>query len=295
MVAHSPDLLCCHYTLAGVSPASGVASPRPFKSRVRACAEAGYAGIGLHLRDYHALRREGMTDQDLAAILRDGGMRHVELEFLRNWFADGAAGEAARRDELTFYRIAEALGARAVCLGGAMMGDARASWDQLVERFALVCERARDHGVRIAVEPCIGTSLETVDQGLRLIRSAGARNAGLCLDVWHLYRGGLDYQSLRRIDAGLIVGVQLGDAGRSVTGTLLEDCLDHRLLPGDGAADVEAFVAVLLDMGVAAPFGVEVVSIAQRERPLSEAAEISYRCARAVVDAALKRRSAPGG
>jgi sugar phosphate isomerase/epimerase len=283
------DLICSYYTLAGVSPAGGGASPHAFEARVRACAEAGYAGIGLHLRDYRALVRAGATDADLAAILRGYGMRHVELEFLRNWYAEGDAAAVARRDEEAFYRMAEAFGARLIYLGGAMEGEIDGGLDAFTERFAALCARARERGVSVGAEPCVGTNIEDLAQALRVVEGAGAANAGLCLDIWHLYRRGLDYERLRQIDPGLVAGVQLGDAAEEVVGTLMQDCLDNRLLPGEGAAGAERFAAALLDAGVTAPFGVEVVSRAQRERPLVEAAQVTYRTARAVVDAAARR------
>jgi sugar phosphate isomerase/epimerase len=286
-----PELICSYYTLSGISPAGGGPSPLPFEARVRACAEAGYAGIGMHLRDYRALLRNGAADQDLAAILRAYGMRHVEVEFLRNWFADGEAGQVARRDEEAFYHMAEVFGARVMVLGGTMQGEDVIGLDAFTERFAALCARARERGVTVSMEPCVGTNVEDLDQALRVIQGAGAPNAGLCLDIWHLYRRGLDYARLRQIDPALVAGVQLGDAAEEVMGTLLEDCIDNRLLPGEGAAGAEAFVAALLDAGVTAPFSVEVVSKEQRERPLAEAAQLTYRAARAVIDAVEARRA----
>jgi sugar phosphate isomerase/epimerase len=283
------DLICSYYTLAGVSPAGGGPSPLPFEARVRACAEAGYAGLGMHLRDYRALLRGGATDEDLVAILRAHGMRYVELEFLRNWYADGEAGEAARRDEDAFYHMAEVFGARVIYLGGAMEGEVEGGLEAFTERFAALCARARERGLAVGAEPCVGTNIEDLAQALRVVEEAGAANAGLCLDIWHLYRRGLDYERLRRIEPGRVAGVQLGDAAEVVQGTLMQDCLDNRLLPGEGAAGAERFAAALLEAGVTAPFGVEVVSRAQRERPLAEAARVTYRAARAVVDAAARR------
>jgi sugar phosphate isomerase/epimerase len=114
------DLICSYYTVSGVSPAAGGASSRPFEDRVRICAEAGYRGVGIHMRDYVELSRSGMTDEDLRSILRAHGMRHVEVEFLLSWFAEGDALEAARRDEARLYHLAEIFGARVMFLGGDM-------------------------------------------------------------------------------------------------------------------------------------------------------------------------------
>jgi sugar phosphate isomerase/epimerase len=288
------DLICSYYTLAGESPFAGGPCPRPFEDRVRACAEAGYSGLGIHIRDYRAMREAGANQDDLEAIVRDHGMRHVEVEFLLNWFADGTAGAVARRDEHTLFQMAETFGARVMVLGGDMAGGNPLPFDELIERFASLCGRAADRGVTIGVEPCAWTNIGTVDEALRLISGSAARNAGLYLDVWHLYRRDFDYDRLRDIDPSMIVGAQLGDATADVHGSLIEDCLGNRLLPGEGAAGTADFVSVLNDMGVAVPLSVEVISDVQRGRPLDEAAQVSYRAARRVLDqAGTGRRLSP--
>ena len=283
------DLICSYYTVSGVSPAAGGSSPRPFEDRVRACAEAGYSGVGIHVRDYRALRQAGASDADLQAILRAYGMRHVEVEFLLNWFADGAAGEAAREDEDLLHHMAETFGARVMFLGGDMAEGNSMSFDELIERFRPLCARAADRGVTIGVEPCAWTNIGDVDDALRLIDGAGATNVGLFLDVWHLFRRDLDYDRLREIDPALIVGIQLDDAAAEVQGSMIEDCLDNRLLPGEGVAGTAHFVSVLRDMGVSVPLSVEVISDAQRARPLDEAARVSLQAARSVIDQTTNR------
>jgi sugar phosphate isomerase/epimerase len=283
------DLICSYYTTAGVSPVEGGSSSRPFEERVRACAEAGYVGIGIHVRDYRALRAAGATDDDLTAIVRDHGMRHVEVEFLLNWFADGDAGEAARRDEALMYHMVRTFDARVMFLGGDMTPGNPMSFDELIERFTVVAARAAEEGVTLGVEPCAWTNVGDIDDGLRLIRGSGADNVGLFLDVWHVYRRGLPYDVIRDLDPDLVAGVQIGDVGAEIHGTLAEDCLDHRLLPGEGVAQPAEFLVALDDVGVDVPISVEVLSVEQRARPSDEAADVSFRAARAVLEDAARR------
>ena len=280
------DLICSYYTLAGVSPAAGGYSPRPFAERVEACARAGYKGIGLHVRDSRALRDKGHSDAQLRDMLKANGMVHVEVEFLLNWFADGAAGEQSRRDEDTLYHMANTFGARVMFLGGDMAEGNEMPFEDLTRRFSAVAERAASAGVRLGVEPCAWTNVGDLDDALRLVRDCGASNAGLFLDVWHLSRRGLDYERLRSLDPGLIFGVQLDDVAPVVQGTLAEDCLNNRLLPGQGVADTARFVQTLLEIGVTCPFSVEIISDAQRALPVAEAASVSFDTASAVVDEA---------
>lgn len=286
------DLIASYYTTAGVSPAVGGYSPRPFADRVRACARAGYTGIGLHVRDYRALRKRGHSDADLSAILRDNDMVHVEAEFLLNWFADGPAGEQARRDEDTLYHMANTFGARVMFLGGDMAEGNETPFEELTRRFIAVAGRAASAGVRLGVEPCAWTNIGDLDDALRLVRECGMSNVGLFLDVWHLARRGLDFERLLEIDPALIYGVQLGDVAPRMQGTMAEDCLNNRLLPGQGIGDTPGFVRTLFAIGVTCPFSVEIISEAQRALPLDEAARVSHDAARTVIDAAARRAAA---
>ena len=286
------DLIASYYTTAGVSPTAGGFSPRPFADRVEACARAGYKGIGIHVRDYRALRERGHSDADLLAVLRDNGMVHVEVEFLLNWFADGVAGEQARRDEDTLYHMAQTFGARVMFLGGDMAEGNEMPFEELTRRFIAVAERAASAGVRLGVEPCAWTNIGDLDDAMRIVRDSGMGNVGLFLDVWHLARRGLDYERLHEVDPALIFGVQLDDVAPQMQGTMAEDCLNNRLLPGEGIADTARFVRTLLEIGVTCPLSVEIISDAQRALPLAEAAKVSHDAARALVDEAARMAAA---
>jgi sugar phosphate isomerase/epimerase len=238
------------------------------------------------VRDYRALRQGGAADEDLCAILRHHGLRHIEVEFLLNWFADGEAAEQARRDEDLLYHMVETFEARVMYLGGDMTPGNPMPFDQLVERFAKVCGRAAEHGVTLGVEPCAWSNVGTLDEGLALVEGVGASNVGVVLDVWHLYRRGLDFTRLRGLDPAKIAAVQLGDAAEAVQGSLAEDSLDHRLLPGEGAACAAEFVAAVNASGYTGPMSVEVLSQRQRARPADDAARASVEAARSVIDRA---------
>jgi sugar phosphate isomerase/epimerase len=61
--------------------------------------------------------------------------------------------------------------------------------DWLVEALQVCCAAARHHGVRLALEPINRyetTLINTVSQGLELIKSVGADNLGLLLDTFHM-------------------------------------------------------------------------------------------------------------
>jgi len=276
-----PDLIASYWTVAGkvvpLGPPAEEASRIDLRERAAAAAAAGFRGMGLMYSDLkQILTRHDLPD--VRAILADHDIRHLEFEFLTGWLEDGATGAAANAmfDEL--LAAGTALGARHIKIGPDM--NAR-DWPlaHMVERFAALCARAERAGLAVALEIMPWSNLRTIDQGLAVVAGADAPNGGLLLDIWHLARGGVPYSDIRKIPARLIQYVELDDAAPEVVGTLIEDTLDRRLLCGEGALDVPAFVRELAAAGYRGPMGVEILSIEHRERPLQEAATVAFNTA----------------
>ncbi|HET8612675.1 MAG TPA: sugar phosphate isomerase/epimerase, partial [Sphingomonas sp.] len=134
-----PDLIASYFTIAGdlLPHEPPLVSPVPLEDRIAAAERAGFAGMGFNFDDA-AASREHHGDARLRAMLRDAGMRWIELEALIDWFADGerrARSDAQRRVALDQAR---ALGAFQIKVAGDLQGD----WplDQMAEAFADLCD-----------------------------------------------------------------------------------------------------------------------------------------------------------
>jgi sugar phosphate isomerase/epimerase len=64
--------------------------------------------------------------------------------------------------------------------------------------------------------------------------------------------------------------VALADADEQVVGTLWDDTLNRRRLPGEGAFDVPAFIAAIHRVGYRGHWGVEIISEEHRQLPVRE-------------------------
>lgn len=291
---NSERLICSFYTAGGVLPRgahdASTPSPHSFEDRVKACAEAGYIGMGFHFSDYAHVRNTGVSDADMRSILREHGMEYIELEFLQDWFMEGSRQAASRQNEEVIYEAARGLGAQHFNVGGDFEGK---DWsvDVLISEFRDLCRRAAQHDLRVALEIMPWTNIKTVENGLTVVNGADASNGGLLLDSWHVFRGSITYDEMRQIPANRVVAVQIDDAKREIEGSLFEDTIYNRELCGEGDIDLNGYVATLADMGVNVPFGVEIISIKQSKKSVTSAATESYRAARCVVDAALPSRS----
>ncbi len=266
----APGLVCSSHTISGVMPGGPVASRHPFRARVEACAAAGYDGMCLHIRDYAECRAAGWADADLRRVLDDNGITHVGLEFLTGW----DHGIAPLED--TAWRAAEALGARYLNVGAGGETPSRAG-------FAALCARAAAHDLPIALEIVPWTGVPDLPTALALID--GIDSAGLVIDCWHVFRGGIALDDLARIPAHRILGIQINDAAATPVAPLPKDTLNRRL-PGQGDFDLTGFLCALARTGTDCPISVEVISPDLAAMDVDVAATTTAKAARAAISRA---------
>jgi sugar phosphate isomerase/epimerase len=251
--------------------------------RVRAAAAGGFSGIGLRPRDRAEALADGLSDAGARALLDDNGVALVELEVHRGWGLTGDAAEQARDAEQKMYELADAYG------GGRHMmavGEIEGDLDDVAERFAGLCDRAAEHGLAVAIEFLPWTSIPDAGVAWDIVRLAGRDNGGVLVDTWHHFRGAADDDLIRAIPPERIICVQFDDADADVVGTMLEDTIHRRRLPGEGSFDLDGFVRLMDDHGVHCPWSVEILSDDLRRRTAEEAAVAAGSAARAVLSAA---------
>lgn len=264
------DLLLAHGTLRGAS----------FEERVAAASAAGVPGIGLSVGGYARLRADGWSDSRLRALLDAAGVRLAETEGPMGFSSTGQVRSgvlAGRRyadpeAERAAFAMADAFGVRHVNVTAAFDGELE---HDAAAAFAGLCDRAAEHDLLVALEPMSCTTIRDVATAVRVVADAGRPNGGLCLDSWHLYRGGHDEEALADVPAELVLVVQLDDGPtRPVDPDYLTDTLHHRQLPGEGELPVRAFLRALEVAGVRAPVSVEVLSDVLDARAPAEAARL---------------------
>lgn len=276
-----PDLLASYFTIAGDHPPSRAtgASPHPLCDRIEAAGHAGYRGFGFYASDLEAsLGRLSWTD--IRALLADNGIRHVELECLRNWFADGDLRAASDAERLLLLEAAGELGAFQMKIGGGLPGKWAA--DDLTDAFGALCDDAARAGTKVSLEMVPFSVVKDLPTALAIVEGAGRVNGGLILDFWHLDRAGVTPAEIAALPPERLFGVELCDAPRHVEGTMLEDTWKRRRFCGDGDVDIPGYLTAIEGLGFAGPFGCEVVSDAVRAMTLDDAVRRSHDTAAAM-------------
>jgi sugar phosphate isomerase/epimerase len=254
--------------------------------RIEAAHEGGFAGIGASPADRRRAHADGVTDADLVAALADHGVSLLEItgDAFRDWALDPADRDPGYERESEIFGLARALGGCYVIAGITTLPDPT---DVTVERFGAICDRAAEHDLDVALEFLPFSAVSDASHAADIVRLAGRPNAGVLVDAWHHYRGGGTEEHLRSLRGQRVVAVQLDDADAEIRGSLWDDTLHHRRLPGEGALDLTRFLRILGEEGVDAPISVEVFSDELDLLPPTEAARRAGDATRTVLRAAF--------
>jgi sugar phosphate isomerase/epimerase len=272
------DLLASYWTLAGpVELHTGREwSLFDVADRVAAAASAGFRGFGLwHADLLHILAER--DPHELRMILDDGGMVHVELEFLWDWFLDPGTDERRRSDRRrrALLDAAGVLGARHVKVGN--FTGRQVPVGLLTERFAELCAEAAEHGTSVAYEFMYrDATAGSLEAARSVVQGAGAANGGLALDLWHVVDLDVATAAIRELPAGTVVAAEVSD-GEWRPGSGARRSMRDRRLPGDGDFDIAGFVAAVRATGFQGPWGVELLSAAIGDVGPAELARRAYR------------------
>lgn len=276
------ELITTCWTIAGdFLPGAGrTACPLPLEERIAAAAAAGYRGIGLWHGDLVNLLEQGGRYRDLRRMLESDGMRHIELEYVGDWFTEGERRQRADAMRQDLFAAADELGARHIKV---MPPFGNESWarQRLIDEYGRLCTEAATHGLLMPIEMIPFSNLPTLDAVLAVAAGADAANGGLLIDIWHVVRSGASYEDILRVPARYILAAELDDAELALHGDMAEDTMRHRKLCGEGEFDVPAFIDAMTRAGYRGPYGVEILSDELRRLPVAEAARRSFETARA--------------
>ena len=248
-----------------------------WRERCEEAAKVGFAGIGIWHADLeHVL--ETHTLEEMKAIFDAAGLRHLELEFLMDWFVDPGDERRAASDQQRrlLFDAAAVLEPHHIKIGN--IPATPAPLEQVTARFAELCaDAAQHHAATIAYEIMpFDPNVRTLDDVIAVAAGAGAPNGGIAIDTWHMGKLGIAPEELRRIPLEHLAWVELSDGQREDMPDPVDETINHRRLPGEGEFDVAAYVDVCRDMGYPGPWGVEVLSEELRNLPMEEIFKRAY-------------------
>jgi sugar phosphate isomerase/epimerase len=276
MTTQNTELLAAYWTIAGDVYPMGPSevSPFSFTDRMEAAGKAGFTGIGL-VHNGMIATVDQIGYPAMKSILEQNGIKHIELEFLVDWYHTGERRRQSDKVRRELLEAARALGVRSIKIGPGI-GEDSADIDLMAKEFTALCQQAADVGANIVLEIMPFSNVRTIETALAIVEGADQPNGGLLLDIWHLQRGGIDFSEIARIPDRFIKSVELNDAHRYPIEPLWMDTIHKRVLPGDGIFDIPAFIHAIQAKGYEGPWGLEVISDTHRKLPLEVMANRAF-------------------
>jgi sugar phosphate isomerase/epimerase len=260
-----------------------------WRDRCAHAARVGFSGLGLWHADVSHQLETGRSLTEMKQIFDDAGLKHLEVEFLADFFAEPGTPQRTESDRLRrqLFETAAAFDAHHIKVGN--IPETPCELDRLIEEYAALCDDAARHtDARVAYEIIpFDPNVNTLADGLRLVTEAARPNGGLAIDTWHMSKLRIPTQDMKRIPAEQLAWVELSDGQLEYMEDRLDEVINHRQLPGEGEFDIPGYVLALSEAGYRGPWGVEVLSEELRNLPIEQEFERAYETTMAQVRAGV--------
>jgi 4-hydroxyphenylpyruvate dioxygenase len=227
------------------------------EGKLAAAAAAGFDGVELCEQDLVA---SALAPEQVRAHCADLGLSIDAYQPFRDFDSVDASRFCAnlRRAEAKFD-IMTALGAKMLLVVSSVSPDAVRDDGLLIEQLHTLADRAAVRGIKVAYEALgWGRYVNTWDHSWAIVAQADHAALGLCVDSFHILARTPDPVGIEDIDPEKLFLLQLADAPPLMTTDALDSSRHYRLFPGQGAFDLRAFLANLLEAGYSGPLSVEV-------------------------------------
>lgn len=239
---------------------------KPFSDRLAAAVAGQFSEMSIFPIDVKTFTEGSLSLRQLRQSAEEQGVRISILDPYAMWVPDTTPAPWATASDVAFvdfseddiFRMAEGLGVESINLietfGNPVDTEAAA------EKMAALARRCAGYGYRIQLEFMPFSGINTLAKAWDIVRLANEPNAGLTFDTWHYYRSTVDDNLLKTIPGNKIFQVQFADAKWALNGTLVNDLLHYRLLPGEGDFPLIKLAGLLADIGGQSAVGVELFS-----------------------------------
>lgn len=245
----------------------------PVREQVQIAARAGYDAVELWLRDIAKYVDQGGTVADLAKEMSDLGLGLDSAIAFGSWIADDeelrrAGLEQCGRD----MDVVRQLGGKRIAappVGGTQAP--KIALEVVADRYRRLLEIGAQHEVEPQVELWgFSQNLSTLADILYVAAAADMPNAGLLLDVYHLYKGGSEFTNVEFIPGTRLHCLHMNDYPAHPPRSEIND--SHRVYPGDGIAPIGELLSALVAGGFKGTLSLELFNREYWKQPALEVA-----------------------
>lgn len=257
-------------------------APGGLAQHVETVARLGATGISPDLRDF-----ADCPAAQAARRLSDAGLKVATLTHRAFGFTSPELAAAQRERLYRSLDLAQAIGAPSLCMTTGGRGEL--SWAEAAARFvdeiAPCAERARSAGVTLGIEPTshLYADASIVHRLADVAALARRSGVGVGMDLFPCWMDA-DIEAAIAAAGPLCAFVQVSDY------VLGDRGLPCRAVPGDGAAQLDRLIGLILATGYRGPFDLEIIG----PRLEAEGREAGLRRAVGWLGAAIERGLASG-
>jgi 4-hydroxyphenylpyruvate dioxygenase len=243
--------------------------------KLAAVAEAGFRHIELTPGELHSFAG---TPADVKHLANSLGLWIRVFQPLRDF--EGRPREQFQQHLKRAEQMLETtrtLGAETLVLCSNAAGDGNGDEETLVADLRALADRAADADIKVGYEALSwGRFAHLYGDAWRLVDLVARPNFGLVLDTFHSLALDDDLSLLQTIPPERIFLIQVADAPR-LSCEIIEWSRHHRCLPGDGAFNLQRFLAIPMQNGYQGPVSLEVYSDRCSSGPPLTVAKQAYR------------------
>lgn len=218
-------------------------------SQIEVAAAAGYSAVELWVGDVQAFAQNGGSIRDLARRISDRGLAVPSTISFFGWLSDDPARRAhgleqAKRE----MDLVRQIGATRIAAPPAGATDRPVALLEAARRYRTLLEIGASIGVIPELELWgFSKSLSRIGEVAGVAIESGHPQACLLLDVFHIYKGGSTFDSLRFLNGSAMHVLHMNDYPSTPPRDRINDAA--RVFPGDGTAPLKLMLRTLHDIG----------------------------------------------
>jgi sugar phosphate isomerase/epimerase len=218
--------------------------------QVELAAKAGYDSIEPWMREIDAFVKEGGKLKDLGKQIRDAGLTVESAIGFARWIVDDdnerkMGLEQAKRDMDTLKQIG---GKRIAAPPVGATNQTDLDLFAAADRYRALLELGREMDVIPQAEVWgFSKSLSRLGETTFVAVESGHPDACLLPDVYHIFKGGSDFNGLKLLGPQAIHVFHMNDYPAAPPRKEMND--SHRVYPGDGVAPIGKILRTLRDNG----------------------------------------------
>jgi len=250
--------------------------------------KAGYDGIEFWIRDLQKYINEGGNLKDLKKYIDDLGLNVENAIGFAEWIVDNEAKRKAGTEQLKKEMdLVAQIGCKRIAAPPAgAYSEPFQDLFEIAKRYREILEIGDTTGVTPQLEFWgASASLFHISQAMFIATAANHPKACILPDVYHMFRGGSGYDSLKQISGNAIEVFHFNDFVADIPREKQTD--SDRVYPGDGAAPYSQIITDLYKAGGNKVFSLELFNKNYWEKDALEVAKTGLDKMKKLVEGAM--------